>query len=102
MTQGECSICYEFYDDSTSINTNCNHIFHNECLQTWISTQDTCPLCRRKKPLYIYTIFDAIVENNIERLRDLIQRGADVNCRHWDGRYIGLLVEVSKKLLKSC
>jgi hypothetical protein len=49
----DCSICYNLLNDPTKIViTNCNHIFHLECIQKWIATRVTirpsCPNCRTR------------------------------------------------------
>lgn len=41
----ECSICYENLIDNV-IKTNCNHLYHKYCIETWTKQNDTCPLCR--------------------------------------------------------
>ncbi|KAI3469064.1 hypothetical protein Pfo_025727 [Paulownia fortunei] len=44
-----CSICLECIEWSHEIRElcNCSHLFHRECLDTWIDEgQVTCPLCR--------------------------------------------------------
>lgn len=38
-----CSICL---DTSDLIQLHCNHTYHSECIQTWLKTENTCPLCR--------------------------------------------------------
>jgi len=43
---GECPICYEKITSKTSITTRCKHVFHNACLQRWMETSQTCPMCR--------------------------------------------------------
>jgi hypothetical protein len=47
-----CSICMdESNKDMISIKTNCNHVFHKECLTSWITANfknDSCPYCRNK------------------------------------------------------
>jgi NACalpha-BTF3-like transcription factor len=43
----ECSICMEAIAPETNISTTeCGHTYHFRCLNTWIRTQTTCPLCR--------------------------------------------------------
>jgi hypothetical protein len=43
---GECTIClFQYYDEVKKV-TECNHTFHRECLDTWLQTNNTCPLCR--------------------------------------------------------
>lgn len=44
--QDICSICYQEMDEAVAL--DCNHIFHKNCLQKWLSIQDTCPLCHEK------------------------------------------------------
>lgn len=55
----ECSICLDTFisgeeiawakdSGSTSIEeVGCDHIFHKECLISWLLHRDECPLCRR-------------------------------------------------------
>jgi hypothetical protein len=44
--QSECTICLLDYKEETKKTTECNHIFHQECLDKWLQTNYTCPLCR--------------------------------------------------------
>eukprot|EP01082_Thalassiosira_pseudonana_P014638 g13341.t1 g13341 contig8:444655-445650(-) len=66
----ECSICLEIFSPNDKIawakdggeptsnstrttnvtanDTICDHIFHEECLVSWLQLHDECPLCRRK------------------------------------------------------
>lgn len=44
-----CAICYESLNsDPSSVLYECNHIFHNGCIQRWFRHKDvlTCPYCR--------------------------------------------------------
>lgn len=43
-----CPICREDYLDSDRLMSieRCCHAFHAECIQTWLRTAKTCPLCR--------------------------------------------------------
>jgi len=47
----ECCICLECYTVGETIcapkATECNHVFHEECIHEWIKRgNDKCPLCR--------------------------------------------------------
>ncbi|KAK8970791.1 E3 ubiquitin-protein ligase ATL6 [Platanthera guangdongensis] len=44
----ECAICLnEFEDDETiRLLTKCDHVFHQECIDAWLDTHVTCPVCR--------------------------------------------------------
>jgi hypothetical protein len=62
-----CSICLLSSEESDEcIKTNCNHIFHMNCLEGWLKTHSTCPMCVRnlyeipdiEKPYFLYTDAD--------------------------------------------
>jgi hypothetical protein len=42
-----CSICFDTMSNNGPLRTTpCGHKFHSECLNTWLRTKNTCPLCR--------------------------------------------------------
>ncbi|OUZ99133.1 zinc finger protein [Macleaya cordata] len=43
-----CSICLSTLQDEEKVKVlpNCNHCYHPECVDKWLSTQSSCPLCR--------------------------------------------------------
>jgi hypothetical protein len=43
-----CSICLENLEaeNISIIETTCNHIFHDQCLNIWLDNHNTCPCCR--------------------------------------------------------
>ena len=43
----KCSICMNDIESDWQT-TNCNHIFHNNCLSEWLEINNSCPLCRSK------------------------------------------------------
>ncbi|KAK4751271.1 hypothetical protein SAY87_004753 [Trapa incisa] len=45
----ECAICLlEFEDDNTlRLLTFCYHVFHQECIDLWLESHKTCPVCRQ-------------------------------------------------------
>ncbi|BAT75137.1 hypothetical protein LR48_Vigan01g152000 [Vigna angularis] len=45
----ECAICLvEFEDDSKlRLLTLCCHVFHQDCIDLWLCSHKTCPVCRR-------------------------------------------------------
>ena len=45
----DCSICYSDIKEKDKIITNCNHIYHRECLDKWFKISYRCPLCRESK-----------------------------------------------------
>lgn len=43
----ECAICLnEFDEGAEAVETQCRHLFHEECLNHWLEKQERCPLCR--------------------------------------------------------
>ncbi|XP_042485585.1 E3 ubiquitin-protein ligase ATL6-like [Macadamia integrifolia] len=44
----ECAVCLnEFEDDETiRLLPKCDHVFHPECIDAWLSSRTTCPVCR--------------------------------------------------------
>ncbi len=46
--QKTCPICTEDFESSDDITAlPCNHIFHTICIDKWLETSNTCPICRR-------------------------------------------------------
>ncbi|GAA0187258.1 hypothetical protein LIER_34546 [Lithospermum erythrorhizon] len=50
---GVCSVCLEDYQSEVEEEEGCNnkqvpcgHIFHENCIQVWLSHHNSCPLCR--------------------------------------------------------
>ncbi|KRW99085.1 hypothetical protein PPERSA_07338 [Pseudocohnilembus persalinus] len=44
-----CSVCLlEFENSSMVRSTPCNHLFCQECLESWLKKHDNCPLCREE------------------------------------------------------
>jgi Ring finger domain len=45
----DCAVCLcEFnHDDKLRLLPKCSHAFHLECIDTWLLSHSTCPLCRR-------------------------------------------------------
>ncbi|KAM7523787.1 hypothetical protein LguiA_013689 [Lonicera macranthoides] len=46
----ECAVCItEFEDfDTLRLLPKCGHVFHPECIDAWLSSHSTCPVCRSK------------------------------------------------------
>ncbi|XP_057980107.1 RING-H2 finger protein ATL66-like [Malania oleifera] len=44
----ECSICLSAYQDGDRVKVlpECGHSFHRQCVDRWLMTQASCPLCR--------------------------------------------------------
>lgn len=46
--QPDCVICLEEFRDCDTVKMIpfCKHVFHPECIDTWLSSHVTCPICR--------------------------------------------------------
>ncbi|KAL5570985.1 hypothetical protein UlMin_020582 [Ulmus minor] len=44
----ECAVCLSSLEDEemARLLPNCKHTFHAECIDRWLSSQSTCPICR--------------------------------------------------------
>lgn len=44
----ECAICISELEDGEMVRMlpNCNHVFHQECVDRWFCISGTCPVCR--------------------------------------------------------
>ncbi|KAF6134375.1 hypothetical protein GIB67_005767 [Kingdonia uniflora] len=45
---GDCAVCLgEFVEgESVRVIPCCGHVFHQDCIDTWFASHDSCPLCR--------------------------------------------------------
>ena len=86
-TDNECSICYTKYSlQNSSGQLLCKHIFHKNCIQKWLETSNTCPLCRKyigkcdacNGSEFIYYGYDGVVI-------PIEHRGAILNRNTTDG-----------------
>ncbi|XVF52341.1 hypothetical protein PTKIN_Ptkin05aG0010800 [Pterospermum kingtungense] len=81
----ECAICLvEFTDDDTiRLLTICCHVFHKECVDLWLESHKTCPVCRaeldvprsslEKSPMIVHS-------NSMQEIRANQSSPADAVC----------------------
>lgn len=44
----DCAICFSAIEDGEKVGALlCDHIFHSECLKSWLTRRAVCPLCQR-------------------------------------------------------
>ena len=42
----ECIICLEGFNEGENVSLiKCGHVYHSECLYTWMLKKPVCPLC---------------------------------------------------------
>ncbi|XP_018484077.1 RING-H2 finger protein ATL40-like [Raphanus sativus] len=44
----ECAVCLSFFEEKDTVRMlpNCKHVFHVTCVDTWLASCSTCPICR--------------------------------------------------------
>jgi hypothetical protein len=50
----DCTICIEKLGTDTKV-LDCNHVFHQKCINTWLSVSNTCPVCRNPGEVFTKT-----------------------------------------------
>ena len=60
----ECTICLLNYNEETKKATECHHIFHQECIDRWLQTNNSCPLCRTCLQQHTRSSIDEVIYEN--------------------------------------
>jgi hypothetical protein len=65
-----CSICLENISEGSRVRllNECNHIFHNICIDKWFLEKSSCPTCRKEYTLIIPKSNDSEIMSDIDRL----------------------------------
>ena len=84
-TAPECSICLLKLNNGTEIKTLfCTHKFHDKCIEKWLKTNNTCPLCRVKdipvnhEKLPVNKNFDEMVDNYKGQFRNFLNNMREI------------------------
>ena len=64
----KCSICLKNIYENDFEKTLCKHYFHKECIENWLVSKNTCPLCRHKLKNDQYQFHENFNEPIIEEL----------------------------------
>lgn len=48
LLNSNCTICLDDFKNNEKLMTltDCKHVFHKECINTWLDTKQTCPNCQ--------------------------------------------------------
>ena len=48
FNETKCIICYCDFVNNNEISLPCGHVFHSDCILTWIEKKMECPFCKIK------------------------------------------------------
>ena len=91
MDEKNCPVCFEKITIDNSVMTDCKHLFCSRCFFRWLTTKNTCPLCR-------HDFFDRIIDreeltNDIVRL---LMRGEELSIKN-----MGIIEEIKHLKLEN-
>uniref|UniRef100_A0A0R3RZ72 RING-type domain-containing protein n=1 Tax=Elaeophora elaphi TaxID=1147741 RepID=A0A0R3RZ72_9BILA len=50
-SKGLCTICLEKMSVKDIFALHCGHLFHSQCIESWLIERETCPVCRKPSKL---------------------------------------------------
>ncbi|KAK4280369.1 hypothetical protein QN277_012000 [Acacia crassicarpa] len=74
----ECAVCLNEFKDNETLRLlpKCNHVFHPSCIEAWLSSHVTCPVCREKlTPDYDQVAITVPPQLNVMESNDNNRRG---------------------------
>ncbi|KAE8668657.1 RING-H2 finger protein ATL13 [Hibiscus syriacus] len=93
----DCAVCLcEFeHEDKLRLLPECSHAFHMECIDTWLLSHSTCPLCRATlipdfSPTYSPIVL--VLESGSESSREIVRSNS----------HLGIELGSSSSQRKSC
>jgi len=70
LCEEECPICYENIDSlGEQMTLECGHAFHKKCGAAWLSSKESCPMCRAA--VQVPKAKDAILEGYLQAFASL-------------------------------
>jgi len=108
----ECSVCLaNFKEGEKAARLNCGHLFHEECLRSWLGMRDACPYCNTAGARKAMKNVQVALINDPTRLNELniyVARGAMPLLCMWnasmlltqDGRELLIYIAIRRSLLR--
>lgn len=78
----ECAVCLNEFEDNETLRLlpKCDHVFHPECIDEWLASHTTCPVCRANlEPQPGEPITRPVWFTNVEPNIDARREGRNVN-----------------------
>lgn len=61
----DCAICHEEFTISSDVREMpCKHLYHSDCILSWLSIKNSCPICRHELPIETVNNLDRNQNNN--------------------------------------
>jgi hypothetical protein len=66
----ECPICYDVITSKCKKVLSCEHVFHKGCVQKWLQSHTTCPMCRAQ----VVTPRAPVPRDEVQQLQNRVRR----------------------------
>ncbi|KAH7567706.1 hypothetical protein JRO89_XS07G0126800 [Xanthoceras sorbifolium] len=79
----ECAVCLNEFEDEETLRLipKCSHVFHPDCIDAWLASHTTCPVCRANlvpEPGEIISSYNVQLLNPDSDLGEPVQRSDDI------------------------
>ncbi|PKU66706.1 RING-H2 finger protein ATL16-like [Dendrobium catenatum] len=102
----ECSVCLNEFQEEERIRMlpNCFHVFHIDCIDTWLQTHKNCPICRSEITTTSPLLTNEITERNFNQnysdereslVAEVREDEARRTERRFEGRTVRKMTQVS-------
>lgn len=69
-----CSVCHGGPESAVVI-TECNHMYHVDCIESWVKIRNDCPMCRNVLPGCDKTLVEELLLRLKEHIKIAILKG---------------------------
>lgn len=99
-----CSICLTEFEvkEIVRLIPHCKHLFHPQCLDTWLSSRCSCPLCRSTQLFLNDVDGEAEVCLDVKEVQGSSSRCEQMEQRSTDDRNDTLIERAPLRFIKSC
>lgn len=86
----ECAVCLSEFEDAETLRLipKCDHVFHTECIDEWLVSHTTCPVCRANlSPQPAESVHGATVpesQDDVEAQNDAVPVQSDLEQQNVD------------------